>query len=147
MDSTAQRPPSATSSKEGAEQTGERRPFPFRSAAVAVAVVPVVFVVPAPGKSVAAEHTGLALAVAEALAEEEEPPEVVEAEATAVEATAALSAASASERGDGKVSWLASGLAPAGRNGALPVAAPPPPLRSGFSQSSRLVATSVELWV
>ena len=125
LDSTAQRPPSATSSKEGAEQTGRRgegedgEAFPDPA--------------PAPGKSSAAEQTGLAFAVAEALADEElEPaPELVEAAAAAVEATAALSAASASEFGEID-DRDKEGVAPVGRKGGLPLPFPfSPPLRRG----------------
>lgn len=138
FDSTAQRPPSATSSNDGAEQTGSRREEEEESRPLFSAVVPAA----PPGKNVAAEQTGLALAVAEALADELAPPEVVEAEAAAVEATAALSCARASELGDDK---RGEGFAPAGRKGVpLP---PAPPLSKGWSQSSRLVATSVFYFV
>ena len=81
------------------------------------------------------------MAVAEALAADDDPPEVVEAEAAAVEATAALSCASPSEFGEEEREGGAR-LAPAGRKGVSPL---PTPLSKGFSQSSRLVATSVIL--
>ena len=142
LDSTAQRPPSATSSNDGAEQTGTRAggepegPLPAGAA-------PPPPRAPAPGKRSAAEQTGLAFAVAEALAAELAPPELVEAAAAAVEATAALSAARASELGEDEDGSGESLAAPAGRKGA-PFSRP---LRRGSSQSSRFVATSVVVFV